>query len=37
MKKPYNSKARIVLDITMQVLFYAILLAGFWLISFLIP
>lgn len=37
MKKPYNSKARIVLDIAMQVLFYAFLLAGFWLISFLIP
>jgi len=35
--KPYNSKARIVLDIAMQVLFYATLLAGFWLLMFFIP
>jgi hypothetical protein len=35
--KPYNSKARIVLDIALQVLFYAALLAGFWLLMFLIP
>ena len=37
MKKPYNSKARIVLDIAMQVLFYASLIGALWLISFLIP
>ena len=37
MKRPYNSRARIVLDIAIQVLFYAALLAGFWLLSFLIP
>ena len=37
MKKPYNSKARVVLDIAIQVLFYATLLVGFWLLSFLIP
>ena len=37
MKKPYNSRARIVLDIAIQVLFYAVLLGGFWLLSFLIP
>jgi hypothetical protein len=35
--KPYNSRARIVLDIAIQVLFYAALLGGFWLLSFLIP
>ena len=35
--KPYNSKARIVLDIAMHVLFYAILLDGFWLLMFFIP
>jgi hypothetical protein len=35
--KPYNSRARIILDIAMQVLFYAILLAGFWLLMFFIP
>lgn len=35
--KPYNSKARIVLDIALQVLFYAALLAGFWLLMFFIP
>jgi hypothetical protein len=37
MKNPYNSRARIVLDIAMQVLFYASLIGAFWLISFLIP
>jgi hypothetical protein len=37
MKKPYNSRARIVLDIVLQVLFYLTLLAGFWLLSLLIP
>lgn len=35
--KPYNSKARIVLDIALQVLFYAAILAGFWLLMFFIP
>ncbi len=37
MKKPYNSKARVILDIAIQIIFYAGLLAGFWLILFLIP
>jgi hypothetical protein len=37
MKRPYNSKARIVLDIALQVLFYATLIAGFWLLSFFMP
>jgi hypothetical protein len=37
MKKPYNSRARIVLDIAMQVLFYASLIGALWLLSFLIP
>jgi hypothetical protein len=37
MKKPYNSKARIVLDIAMQVLFYASLIGALWIISFLMP
>ena len=37
MKKPYNSKARIVLDIAMQVLFYASLIGALWLISVLMP
>ena len=35
--KPYNSRFRIVLDIVIQVLFYLMLLAGFWLITFLMP
>ena len=35
--KPYNTKARIVLDIAIQVLFYASLLGGFWLLLFFIP
>ena len=30
MKKPYNSRARIVLDIAVQTLFYAILALAFW-------
>jgi hypothetical protein len=37
MKKPYNSRRRIILDVVLQVLFYATLLAGFWLITFLMP
>jgi hypothetical protein len=37
MKKPYNSRARIILDVVLQVLFYLTLLAGFWLITFLMP
>jgi hypothetical protein len=32
--KPYNSKARIILDIALQVLFYASLIGALWLISF---
>ena len=32
--KPYNSKARIILDIAIQVLFYASLIGALWLISF---
>ena len=31
--KPYNSKARIILDITLQVLFYASLIGALWVIS----
>jgi len=37
MKKPYNSRFRIVLDIIFQVLFYASLIGAFWLLSFLMP
>jgi len=37
MKRPYNSRARIILDVVLQVLFYAALLAGFWLLSFMMP
>jgi hypothetical protein len=37
MKKPYNSRRRIILDVVLQVLFYLTLLAGFWLITFLMP
>ena len=33
--KPYNSKARIILDITLQVLFYASLIGALWVISLL--
>jgi hypothetical protein len=32
--KPYNSRARIILDITLQVLFYASLIGALWVISF---
>ena len=32
-----DSKSRIVLDICIQVIFYLIIAAGFWLITFLIP
>jgi hypothetical protein len=32
--KPYNSRARIILDITLQVLFYASLIGAIWVISF---
>jgi hypothetical protein len=32
--KPYNSRARIILDIALQVLFYASLIGALWLISF---
>ena len=35
--KPYNSRRRIILDVVLQVLFYLTLLAGFWLLSFLMP
>ena len=34
--KPYNSRARIILDIAIQVLFYVSLIAGLWAISLLI-
>lgn len=37
MKRPYNSKARIVLDIAIQVVFYAFLLGVFWLFFNLMP
>lgn len=37
MKKHYNSRARIVLDIAIQVLFYGFLLGVFWLLFNLIP
>ena len=37
MKRPYNSKARIVLDIAIQVLFWAFLLAAFWVLYALMP
>jgi hypothetical protein len=37
MKKPYNSRARIVLDIAIQVLFWALILGAFWFLSLLIP
>lgn len=35
--KPYNTRTRIVLDICIQIVFYLVLAAGFWLITFLIP
>jgi hypothetical protein len=37
MKKPYNSKARVILDIAIQVMFYAIILGTFWLFWNLMP
>lgn len=37
MKKPYNSKARVILDIAIQVVFYAFLLGVFWLLFNLMP
>jgi hypothetical protein len=33
----HDSKSRIVLDVCIQVIFYLIIAAGFWLITFLIP
>ena len=33
--KPYNSRARIILDIALQVLFYASLIGALWVISVL--
>jgi len=37
MKKPYNSRARIVLDIAVQTLFYAILALAFWFLFNVMP
>ena len=37
MKKPYNTRARIVLDIAIQTLFYAFLALTFWLLLNLMP
>jgi len=37
MKKPYNSKARIVLDIAIQVMFWSVILGTFWLLFNLMP
>lgn len=37
MKKPYNSRARIVLDIAIQVLFWSFILGAFWFLSILMP
>jgi hypothetical protein len=37
MKKPYNTRARIVLDIAIQSLFYAFLAFTFWLLFNLMP
>ncbi len=37
MKKPYNSRARIVLDIAIQSLFYAILALTFWFLFNVMP
>lgn len=36
-RPPYNSKARVALDIAIQALFYAIVLGTFWLLFNLIP
>jgi hypothetical protein len=35
--KPYNSKSRIVLDVCIQIVFYTLIGAAFWIFSFLIP
>ena len=32
-----DSKSRIVLDVCIQIIFYLLLLGGFWLLSFFIP
>jgi len=37
MKKPYNSRARIVLDIAIQAVFWAIILGTFWFLYTLMP
>jgi hypothetical protein len=37
MKKPYNSRARIVLDIAIQAAFWAVILAAFWFLYTLMP
>jgi len=37
MKKPYNSRARIVLDIAIQAVFWAIILGTFWFLYTLTP
>jgi hypothetical protein len=37
MKKPYNTRARIILDIAIQSLFYVFLAFTFWLLFNLMP
>lgn len=37
MKDPYNIRTRTIVDICIQVLFYAIVLGVFWLLSCMIP
>jgi hypothetical protein len=37
MKDPHNSRERIVLDICIQIVFYTLIGAAFWIFSFLIP
>ena len=37
MKRPYNSKARIVLDIAIQVLFWSVILGTFWVLWNFMP
>lgn len=37
MKRPYNSKARIVLDIAIQIIFWAVILGTFWFLWNLMP
>lgn len=37
MKRPYNSKARIVLDIAIQSVLWAVILGAFWLLWNLMP